>query len=1127
MNKQESQSSELSDNKESQSSKLSDSKELQSNKLDDKEGTPSKELLNKESEENLYLDDDFVDLDLKLEDADLEFQGKFNADISNQNEKYQPNNEENNDINPNNETDSNVPRNKDTQENDLENKDTQPTTEENNDAKSNNEESNDPSVNKEKNKETQPSNKEKNENQSDNEKDNEKQKNDEEKKDGERKGEEKKDAQSKDDKGNNSQNNNDNQPNSEKNNGVSKNNDTSKEENKSPEDGDTSKGENKSSEDNDNEKNKNGSPSNKENNLDNKRKQTKQKDDNRRNKNRAGKPNSGNLKDRAKNAATNYAKNKVNNNPAVRKAMELKNKYDKAKKRIKQIKMTAKITSSLIKSIISIVSTIAGGGIPLVIIIVVVAIIACVMLLLPGIRGDTQDNTDNYSSTDQKTIEKLRGIFEDYPNADGALAMITVVYPYNNILWSIDTQKYVSQDYLIELGDDAEETVEEGDDAEEVLQDETDKEIEDVYLILFRKYKYRRKLKNLLKKMQEVGEQEYYNYLKTTYFNDDEGYKSMMEGSSNQELLKNYIIEDLKNSKDLFVNYVFQNSVCAASMTDAGQVSTPDLLKANILIDLKKPGCSSYERCTESYYDSYLSLEDYVKGVVYEEITGNTDINQIAAQMVAAKTFTLSRRPGEMDKDEATGSYIIPMLWSTADQDFCNIELGCNSDDIKEHYGYETTDERLFHGANRGPATEEQKKLYDEAWELTKNVYVSNSDGSPAETAYYAGCSAGKCMDQSKLSNYAGIDFKSILATFYSSYVVSTIDGDLTNLQVSGAQVCTNSSTNYSSSRAKIASFALNQVDKIPFYDQGLASVAGFDGNSFGTKIEADSAGRTEKGLGTIGFINWVYWSVVEENFGNQNNVENIISNTFSITQDKLLMGDIGFSSDKTVIAIYVGDNKWVMEDSNTGNVVAKPDDRITEFVRLNLFKNENYNFSIRTETPTTAEWGGNKMLVRPASASLIGECPWYAKNRAAEIIQEVYKNGSITKKQYDSYYERVKNTRGNGQDFYPGGPADNGYKGSTNIEDIKAGSFISMSSQKSAAGKKYGHVAVIEYVSENKIIITEGWRNKSVNKCSNYSDFSCITFRKVEFNSFQEFRDYYSDPTGYQFKGYLYFLED
>ena len=100
--------------------------------------------------------------------------------------------------------------------------------------------------------------------------------------------------------------------------------------------------------------------------------------------------------------------------------------------------MAAKITSSLIKSIISIVSTIVGGGIPLVIIIVVVAIIACVMLLLPGIRGDTQDNTDNYSSTDQKTIEKLRGIFEDYPNADGALAMATVVYPYNNILWSID-----------------------------------------------------------------------------------------------------------------------------------------------------------------------------------------------------------------------------------------------------------------------------------------------------------------------------------------------------------------------------------------------------------------------------------------------------------------------------------------------------------------------------------------------------------------------------------------------------------------------------------------------------------------------------------------------------------------
>lgn len=1066
-------------------------KESQLNKISDDENVSKS------------LEDSEVDVELVLEDDKLDIQGTLNLDNKQQNENSQNGFSQGNDVSNNNEL-KNIGENQ---------KGIEPNKEEPTDNI--NEESDDlENIENEKAQEQDDYNQNSN-NQRENKEDNSEQ----EKKGGDDSENKKDNLKNENNKGNQKDENNN--PQGKENDKNPGNNDSqNKDNNKTPE--------NNNSQNMGNENKNNSKENNKKSSLDNKREETKQKDNNKRNKNKSEKPNSGGLKNKAKNTAKNFAKNKINNNPAVQKAIELKNKVDKIKKRIKQIKLTVKMLASLIKSIVTLIGTIASGGIPLLVIILIIVLVAIIMLLIPGIRGDSQDDIDNYSSTDQKTLEKLKEIFEDYPNADSALAMVTVVYPYNNILWSADIQKYVSKDYLIELEEESEEEVDEGDDAEEIEKDESDKEIEDVYLILFRKYKYRRKLKKLLKKLEEVGEQGFFEYLKTDYFSDDKGYKSMLNGSSDEELLKNYIIEDLKNSKDLFINYVFENSICAASLTNAGQTSTPDLLKGNILIDLKKPGCSNYQSCTESYYETPLTLEDYIKGVVYEEISGNTDINQIAAQMVAAKSFTLSRRTSEIKKDETTGDYIIPMLWSTADQDFCNVELGCNSDDIKSNYGYENgNDDRLFHGANRGPATEEQKKLYDEAWELTKNVYVANNDGTPAQTAYYVGCSAGTCMDQSKLTNYSGIDFKSILGTFYSSYVISTIDGDLVNLQVKGTQVCTNSSTNYSSSRAKLASFALDKVDKVPFYDQGLATASGFEENSFGTEVEADSGGRTKKGLGTIGFINWVYWSVLDENFGNENSVENILSNSFSITQDKLLMGDIGFSSDKTVVAIYVGDNKWVMEDSNAGNVVAKPDDRITEFYRLNLFKNESYNFSVRTETPTVAEWGGNNMLVKPSSAGLIGECPWYAKNRAAEIIKEIYENGSITKKQYDSYYQRVKGTAGNGEDFYPNGSADNGYKGSTNIEDIKAGSFIGMTSQKSEAGKKYGHVAVIEYVSENKIIITEGWRNKSVNKCTNFSDFSCIKFRKTEFDSFQQFYDYYNDPNGYQFKGYLYFLED
>lgn len=836
-----------------------------------------------------------------------------------------------------------------------------------------------------------------------------------------------------------------------------------------------------------------------------------------------------------------------------------KNAIDKGKKAVKGAKKTgkavakagkaaakvaAKATQGLIKLF---VSTLPWSAIAVGVVLGLVLIIVLVYAFVPGIGGDVneEENYSQYSKTDQKTLEKLEDIFASYPNADGTLALSVVLYPYFDNLHSGNVTSSLIEDTDNSESEDTEELTEEEKNDKDVEQEDDTTE-DDPYLYPLRKSKVRRRLKKVLKSLNDSNEVDFKNYLKNDYFSSDggytwgydkdiltgyNGYKDLFKaaGSNANDELYNLIIEDIYDNKDLFINYVYKNAVCASTLLDAGQIETQDLLKGNVLVDLKKPGCSNMKSCSESYYDNYLTLEEYVKGVVYEEIAGNKDVNQIAAQMVAAKTFTLSRRTGSIKIDEATGAYVIPMLWSTADQDFCHVDKGCNAEDIKDHYGYERgNDTRLFHGANRGPASDEQKELYNEAWNLSKDVYVVNNDGSPAATAYYAGCSAGKCMDQEKLPNYSGIEFKSILSTFYSSYSISTVSGDVSNIQVRGEQVCTNASTNYSATRARIVAFGLDQVGKIPYYEEGLADVSGFEGNNFGTEVEADINGRDKKGLGSVGFVNWVYWSVIEDNLTNSNNLDVIISQGFEVAQDKLLMGDIGYSEDKTVVGIYAGDNRWILEDSITGNVVAQPDDRITKFIRHNSFKSETYNFTIRDHAPTSSEWGGSKMFVRPSRPRLMGECPWYAKNRAAEIIDELYKNGSLTKKQYNKYYNRVSSTSGNGADFYPNGVADKGYSGSTNIADLKAGSFIGMSSQKSDAGKKWGHVAVVEYVSEDKIIITEGWRQKKPQTyCSNYSDFSCVVYRKLEFNSYDEFYKFYSDPNGYMLKGYLYFLED
>lgn len=867
-----------------------------------------------------------------------------------------------------------------------------------------------------------------------------------------------------------------------------------------------------------------------------------------------------------KNKATQGAKNLANkakdgakegfkNSDLGQSIDKAKNAIDKGKKVAKGAKKVGKAAAKAGKAAVKaaqgliklFVSTLPWSAIILLIVLLLVLIIVLVYAFIPGIGGDVneEENYSQYSKTDKKVLEKLENIFEDYPNADGTLAMSVVLYPYFDNLHSGNVTSNLVEETDKSESDEQDEDETDSDDNEDLEQEE-DLIEDDPYLYPLRKSKVRKRLKKVLKSLSDSSEEDFKNYLKTEYFLKDggytwgydsdiltgyNGYKDLFKaaGSRADDEFYNLIIEDIYDNKNLFVNYVFENAVCASTLIDAGQVPISELMKANILVDLKKPGCSNMKACTESYYENYLSLEEYIKGVVYEEIYGNTDLNQIAALMVAAKTFTLSRRKDSITRDSSTGSFVIPMLWSTADQDFCHVDKGCNSPDIKDHYGYERgNNDRLLHGANRGPASDEQKALYDNAWELSKDVWIINDEGEAASVAYYAGCSLGKCMDPGKFPNYKNVDFKSILAAFYTDYSISLVHGDSQTVQKVSSQVCTNSETNFTATRAKIVSFGLEQVGKIPYYEGGLATTAGFEGNDFGTEVTPDSSGRTKKGLGNIGFINFVYWSVVDDNLGNSNNIDTIISNAYEVTQDKLLMGDIGYTEDKTVAGIYAGDNRWIIEDSVSGNVIAAPDDRITKFIRPNMFEYENYNYTIRQTKPTSAEWGGAKMFIKPSVPKLMGECPWYAKNRAAEIITELYKNGSLTKKQYNTYIKRISKTAGNGFDFYPGGRADNGYKGSSNIADLKAGAFIGMSSQRSPAGKKYGHVAVVEYVSEDKIIITEGWRKKNPQTyCSSYSDFSCVEFRNKVFNSYQEFYNFYHDPNGYMLKGYLYFLED
>ena len=107
---------------------------------------------------------------------------------------------------------------------------------------------------------------------------------------------------------------------------------------------------------------------------------------------------------------------------------------------------------------------------------------------------------------------------------------------------------------------------------------------------------------------------------------------------------------------------------------------------------------------------------------------------------------------------------------------------------------------------------------------------------------------------------------------------------------------------------------------------------------------------------------------------------------------------------------------------------------------------------------------------------TLFGQCVWYAKHRAMEIIAA----SDISESQKQVLINSIRNTRGNGQDWYQN-PDGNLFKKTRDINAPKAGSIISWTKG------TYGHVAIVEAVKTNAkgeivVTISEGWRQKGSN---------------------------------------------
>lgn len=146
--------------------------------------------------------------------------------------------------------------------------------------------------------------------------------------------------------------------------------------------------------------------------------------------------------------------------------------------------------------------------------------------------------------------------------------------------------------------------------------------------------------------------------------------------------------------------------------------------------------------------------------------------------------------------------------------------------------------------------------------------------------------------------------------------------------------------------RKDIVVQAADAVGKIPYYWGGTAVVPGYEGNDFGKPITPDAHGRTLKGMDCSHFVDWVYWTVMNNNLGNTN-TEGQIRQCSRIDKSQLLPGDLAFLMENgttTHVGIYAGTNEsgeavWIHENAGDNNVSMNTVSYWNVFCRLNIME--------------------------------------------------------------------------------------------------------------------------------------------------------------------------------------------
>ena len=609
----------------------------------------------------------------------------------------------------------------------------------------------------------------------------------------------KKDNNGLDDKKNNDDKKENNDPN-KKNNDQNKNNNNQNTNDKNkPAKDDKNNDTNKDKKDNkDNKKDKN-----KKSNNDNKRPNPYQrKKDDLKNKWNNRPKNFNDVKNRAKSGLKNKGKDALNNSAPGR-------AVNNAKQKINDVKETVKILKKAFKGLLNLLKFLFTPPILFVTLIVIVLLVMMLLIVsfdFPGVDGDVnKDGTiEKYSEVDQKSIEKVKNLVNNYPNADGALAMAIVAYPFHNSLQNSIVRGFLTTNYEEEKPESNDSTSNASDDTsnddnEDVeASEDSQKKQEDKYLYIFRKSSVRRRLRKVLGNISSKSEEQIAEYLKNDYFNSNDaiwfdyeetygynGYvnlfkamRSEYDGEAYKDDLKNEIIKNIYEIKDSFMNYIYENVSCTTSSTSLGYSDAGDIIKGEPVVKLKDTESTETDISSEkSLYGTDtnpLPFGRYIMGVVYAEIgSGINNENTAKAQMIAAKSFTLGRTQNSAGKgsvgmrrkyDTTDTQTIFYMRANVNDQDFCDVYEGCQSGT----YAWSNRTIMKGSGDAKPALSQEQISNLEKWWNETVSEYIFDDKNKVFAGMYYnnynENCIKGSCMAQSELKKAPnGTDYETLL----------------------------------------------------------------------------------------------------------------------------------------------------------------------------------------------------------------------------------------------------------------------------------------------------------------------------------------------------------------------------